>query len=67
MHNIALDMQAQINDVTGSDDELYESSLTRLRFAGITPEEFGWYPEKIRPDIDKLILGMHTKADNPEL
>lgn len=27
----------------------------------------GWFPEKITADIDAIILGMHAKADNPEL
>ena len=27
----------------------------------------GWFPEKITPDIEAIILGMHAKADNPEL
>jgi UDP-N-acetylmuramate: L-alanyl-gamma-D-glutamyl-meso-diaminopimelate ligase len=31
------------------------------------PLEMGWFPEKITNDIDAVILGMHAKADNPEL
>ncbi|MAO09143.1 MAG: peptidoglycan synthetase, partial [Alteromonas sp.] len=27
----------------------------------------GWFPEKITTEIDAVILGMHAKADNPEL
>jgi UDP-N-acetylmuramate: L-alanyl-gamma-D-glutamyl-meso-diaminopimelate ligase len=27
----------------------------------------GWFPYKITNDIDAVILGMHAKADNPEL
>jgi UDP-N-acetylmuramate: L-alanyl-gamma-D-glutamyl-meso-diaminopimelate ligase len=67
MHNIALDMKAQGNDVTGSDDEIYEPSLSRLKEAGIAPEAFGWFPEKIHGHLDMVILGMHAKSDNPEL
>lgn len=67
MHNLALDVAAQGHKVTGSDDEIYEPSLTRLKNAGIAPLKFGWYPEKITNDIDVVILGMHAKADNPEL
>ena len=67
MHNIALDMKAQGNDVTGSDDEIYEPSLSRLKEAGIAPDDFGWFPEKIHSDLDMVILGMHAKSDNPEL
>jgi len=31
------------------------------------PNETGWFPQKITTDIDRIILGMHAKADNPEL
>jgi UDP-N-acetylmuramate: L-alanyl-gamma-D-glutamyl-meso-diaminopimelate ligase len=27
----------------------------------------GWFPEKITSNIEAIILGMHAKADNPEL
>lgn len=67
MHNIALDLHSQGHQVTGSDDEIYEPSLSRLKEVGICPPTFGWYPEKISSDIDIVILGMHAKADNPEL
>jgi UDP-N-acetylmuramate: L-alanyl-gamma-D-glutamyl-meso-diaminopimelate ligase len=30
------------------------------------PPELGWF-EKITADIEAVILGMHAKADNPEL
>lgn len=67
MHNIALDLHAQGNHVTGSDDEIYEPSLGRLKKVGIAPDAFGWFPEKVTSDLDLVILGMHAKADNPEL
>ena len=67
MHNIALDLHAQGHVVTGSDDEIYEPSLSRLQKAGIAPKEFGWFPDKITGATDIIILGMHAKADNPEL
>jgi hypothetical protein len=31
------------------------------------PAELGWFSEKITTDIEAIILGMHAKADNPEL
>ncbi|HEU4901820.1 MAG TPA: Mur ligase family protein, partial [Flavisolibacter sp.] len=34
---------------------------------GILPREMGWFPETIQPGLDAVILGMHAKADNPEL
>lgn len=67
MHNIALDLHAQGHNITGSDDEIYDPSLSRLREAGIAPEPMGWFPEKITADLDFVILGMHAKIDNPEL
>lgn len=67
MHNIALDLHAARNIVSGSDDEIYNPSLARLQEAGIAPERMGWFVENITPELDLVILGMHAKADNPEL
>ncbi len=67
MHNLALDLLVSGDIVTGSDDEIYDPALTRLKNAGICPEKFGWFPEKLHPGIDVVILGMHAKKDNPEL
>ena len=67
MHNLALSMVAKGYQVTGSDDEIYEPSRTRLANAGILPEQKGWFPEKIHTGLDGIILGMHARIDNPEL
>lgn len=67
MHNMALALHEKGFRVTGSDDEINEPSKTRLKNAGILPAEIGWFPEKITTDIDAVILGMHARADNPEL
>lgn len=67
MHNLALALQHQGNTITGSDDEIYEPSLTRLQHHGLLPAQMGWFPEKITPQLDAVILGMHARADNPEL
>ncbi|MCH7410394.1 Mur ligase family protein [Belliella sp. DSM 111904] len=67
MHNLALAMVSKGYVVTGSDDEIYEPSRTRLFDAGILPAEKGWYDEKIHADLDGIILGMHARIDNPEL
>ncbi|AFL85003.1 UDP-N-acetylmuramate-alanine ligase [Belliella baltica DSM 15883] len=67
MHNLALSMVEKGYEVSGSDDEIYEPSLTRLQKAGILPKEKGWFPEKISHDIDGIILGMHARQENPEL
>ncbi|MBS9523278.1 peptidoglycan synthetase [Litoribacter alkaliphilus] len=67
MHNLALSMVAKGYEVSGSDDEIYEPSRTRLENAGILPAEKGWFPTKIHPGLDGIILGMHARQDNPEL
>jgi len=67
MHNLALALHEKGYVVTGSDDEIFEPSKSRLKAKGLLPEEFGWFPEKIDNDIEAVILGMHARADNPEL
>jgi UDP-N-acetylmuramate: L-alanyl-gamma-D-glutamyl-meso-diaminopimelate ligase len=67
MHNLALALHQKGDYVTGSDDAVFEPSKTRLAKKGLLPDEMGWFPEKITKDIDAIILGMHAKADNPEL
>ena len=67
MHNLALALHAQGHNVTGSDDDVFDPALTRLKKAAILPEKFGWFPEKINAEIDAVILGMHAHGDNPEL
>lgn len=68
MHNLALAVQQKAGYiVTGSDDEIFDPARTHLLEAGLLPEEMGWHPERITPDIDAIILGMHAREDNPEL
>ena len=67
MHNLALAMHKKGYHITGSDDEVFEPSKTRLKNAGILPEHEGWFPEKLNKELDAVILGMHARADNPEL
>lgn len=67
MHNLALALYQKGDTITGSDDEIFEPSKSRLAKAGLLPETYGWFPEKITSEIDAIILGMHAKADNPEL
>lgn len=67
MHNLALALEHKGYNITGSDDVIFEPSLSRLRAKGLLPETFGWYPEKLHTGLDAVILGMHAKADNPEL
>ncbi|HLN96150.1 MAG TPA: Mur ligase family protein [Flavobacterium sp.] len=67
MHNLALALHDKGYTVSGSDDAIFEPSLGRLAKKGLLPKELGWFPEKLDSAIDAVILGMHAKADNPEL
>ncbi|MEZ4800575.1 MAG: Mur ligase family protein [Flavobacteriales bacterium] len=67
MHNLAIALHDKGVKVTGSDDEIFEPSKSRLAKRGILPEAIGWFPEKITSDLDAVILGMHARKDNPEL
>ncbi len=67
MHNLALALLDKGFTVSGSDDEIFEPSRSRLSSKGLLPAEYGWFPEKITPDLDAVILGMHARKDNPEL
>ncbi len=67
MHNLAIALVKKGYKITGSDDEIFEPSKSRLKKYGILPETEGWNPEKISANLDAVILGMHARADNPEL
>jgi UDP-N-acetylmuramate: L-alanyl-gamma-D-glutamyl-meso-diaminopimelate ligase len=67
MHNLAIALHLKGYLVTGSDDNIFEPSKSRLDKYGLLPEKFGWFPSKISSDLDFVILGMHAKADNLEL
>jgi UDP-N-acetylmuramate: L-alanyl-gamma-D-glutamyl-meso-diaminopimelate ligase len=67
MHNLALALHEKGYQITGSDDTIFEPSRSRLEKKGLLPKEFGWFPNKINLTIDAVVLGMHAKADNPEL
>ncbi len=67
MHNFALALDHLGHEVTGSDDQIFEPSRSRLNDAGLLPDSEGWHPDSITNDIDVVILGMHALSDNPEL
>ncbi|WP_191860566.1 UDP-N-acetylmuramate--L-alanine ligase [Hanstruepera ponticola] len=67
MHNLAIALHNKGYQVTGSDDTIFDPSKSRLEAKGLFPKQFGWYPEKINDKLDAIVLGMHAKADNPEL
>jgi UDP-N-acetylmuramate: L-alanyl-gamma-D-glutamyl-meso-diaminopimelate ligase len=67
MHQLAIYLHQQGNTVTGSDDVIFDPALGQLAAYGILPPAFGWHTERIKPDLDIVILGMHAKPGNPEL
>ncbi len=67
MHNLAIALHQKGAEVTGSDDEVFEPSRSRLDRLGLLPDKLGWDPLRIHAGLDAVILGMHARADNPEL
>ncbi len=67
MHNLAIALHKKGYTVTGSDDEIFEPSKSRLNKYGLLPKQMGWNPQVITKDIDAVILGMHALLDNTEL
>ena len=67
MHNLAIALHKKGYRVSGSDDEVFEPSKTRLQGYGLLPLSEGWFPETITSELDAVILGMHARQDNPEL
>ncbi len=67
MHNLAIAMHKKGYKVSGSDDEIFEPSKGRLAKLGLLPSKEGWNAELITKELDSVILGMHARADNPEL
>ena len=67
MHQLAISLKNAGNQVTGSDDEIYDPSKSNLEIHGLLPSSFGWNPDNITSDLDFVILGMHAKPGNPEI
>lgn len=67
MHNLAIALKNKGLAISGSDDEIFEPSLSNLKSQGLLPEAFGWFPERITKSLDAIVLGMHARLDNPEL
>ncbi len=67
MHNMAIALHLKGYKVTGSDDQIFDPSKSRLEKHGLLPNKMGWHPENINDEIDVIILGMHARIDNPEL
>ena len=67
MHNLAIALHKKGYRVTGSDDEIFNPSRSRLEAHDLLPQGMGWDPGRITGDLDVVILGMHARAGNPEL
>ena len=67
MHNLAIALFKKGYTITGSDDEIFEPSRSRLKKYDLLPKKMGWDASKITNNIDAIILGMHAREDNPEL
>lgn len=67
MHNLAIALYKKGYEVSGSDDEIFEPSKSRLAKYNILPPKEGWDENMIDASLDAVILGMHARADNPEL
>ncbi len=67
MHNLAIALKHKGYQVSGSDDEIFDPARSFLEQEGLLPAQTGWFPGKIHPGLEAVILGMHARADNPEL
>ena len=67
MHNLAIALHNSGHEVSGSDDQIFEPSRSRLAAKGLLPAAEGWDESNISTDLDAIILGMHARKDNPEL
>ncbi|MFH0755908.1 MAG: Mur ligase domain-containing protein [Bacteroidota bacterium] len=67
MHNLAIALHNKGYVVTGSDEEIYEPSRSRLAANGLLPEREGWDCDRIHSGLDAVILGMNARKTNKEL
>src|ERR1019366_5696111 len=67
MHNLAIVLRRKGNTVTGSDDKIIDPAKSNLEKEEILPARIGFFEDNITGDLDAVILGMHSRADNPEL
>ncbi len=67
MHNLAIALHKKGYTVTGSDDEIYEPALSRLKDMNLLPDRMGWDTDRIHEGLDAVILGMKAGKTNKEL
>ncbi len=67
MHDLAINLKNSGNNISGSDDIIYNPSKSKLEKNDILPKKLGYYKNNINNKIDLVITGMHTKKNNIEL
>lgn len=67
MSQLAIQCALKGDEVTGSDDEIFNPSKTNLENHQLLPAKMGWFPDKITKLTEAVIVGMHAKKDNSEL
>ncbi|WP_422362322.1 UDP-N-acetylmuramate--L-alanine ligase [Reichenbachiella sp.] len=67
MSSLAIALKKKGMTVSGSDDKIYDPAASLLKSNGLLPHAMGWDANRIDDSIDAVIVGMHAKADNPEL
>ncbi len=66
MHNLAIALHKKGYVITGSDEEIFEPSRSRLASFGLLPEKDGWDTDRIHAGLDAVILGMNARKTNKE-
>lgn len=69
MGDLAATLSRQGHTITGSDVTFSPTTSTShgLKHTKLMPAQSGWSPQKIQPDLDKVIVGRQIQPDNPEL
>lgn len=67
MHHLAIALKKEGHQVTGSDDVIFDPAESNLRKEELFPDQLGWNADRISPELDMIVLGMHAREDNPEL
>jgi UDP-N-acetylmuramate: L-alanyl-gamma-D-glutamyl-meso-diaminopimelate ligase len=67
MGDLAVALDHKGHQVTGSDLSFSKLALYGLEGMTLVPEQLGWFPKKITPSLDKVIVGRQVHLDNPEL
>lgn len=67
MSSLAVALKKKGMNVSGSDDKIYDPSAILLKNHELFPTQMGWDAGRIHDGLDAVIVGMHAKADNPEL